>query len=164
KTDWKLTIIPTGREGEGIDISPDGREVWTANGETNGGISIIDVGTRKVIHTIPLEGVHTNRLQFAPGGKHVIVLDREASSSILVDPSTRREIKRIKPEGAPGESIDVGDVLTAPDGSRAYVTVFSSTAGGRNYIAVIDLKTLAITSRIETPISADEMAWATLKH
>ena len=46
-------------------------------------------------------------------------------------------------------------ILMQPDGSRAYVAV-----NGENYVAIIDLKTLAETGRISTGKGPDGMAWA----
>ncbi len=31
RTDWNQTVIPVGKGSEGFDVSPDGRELWTAN-------------------------------------------------------------------------------------------------------------------------------------
>ena len=43
---WRVTTIPVGGDfPEGIDLSPDGREVWTAT-RNDGGVSIIDVATK----------------------------------------------------------------------------------------------------------------------
>ena len=158
---WKVSLIPVGGEGEGMDFSPDGKELWIANGEKNGGIAIIDLATRRV-QAIPLQTVHANRLQVTPDGKYVIVLDRQAGDSelIVVDRATRKQVTRMKPAPQPGQMIDLGDVVVAADSSSAFVTVFNETVGGRNHVVVIDLKTLSIASRIETPIWADEMAWA----
>ena len=158
---WKVSLIPVGGEGEGIDMSPDGKEIWLASGEKNGGVAIIDLATRKV-QNIPLQTVHANRLQMSPDGKYVIVLDRQTGDSelIVLDRVSRKQVARMKPAPQPGQMIDLGDVVVAPDSSRAYVTVFNETVGGRNHVVAIDLKTLTIASRIETPIWADEMAWA----
>ena len=48
--------------------------------------------------------------------------------------------------------------LIAPDGSSAYVAVSRD-----NYVAVVDLKTLAVTGRIETGKGPDGLAWAVRK-
>jgi len=48
----------------------------------------------------------------------------------------------------------VEGILMQPDGARAYVAV-----NGENYIAIIDLKTLAVAGRIETGKGPDGMAW-----
>src|SRR5215471_14995244 len=38
---WTQTIIPVGKGPEGIDLSPSGREVWSAH-SADGGVSVID--------------------------------------------------------------------------------------------------------------------------
>jgi YVTN family beta-propeller protein len=45
-------------------------------------------------------------------------------------------------------------ILMAPDGSRAFVAVT-----GDDYVAVIDLKTITVTSKIATGKGPDGMAW-----
>src|SRR2546422_8561936 len=47
---WKLTQIAVGNGPEGIDISPDDREVWVAH-RGDGGLSIIDTSSDKVKET-----------------------------------------------------------------------------------------------------------------
>ena len=39
---WTQTLIPVGKGPEGIDLSPDGRTVWSAHSR-DGGVSVIDV-------------------------------------------------------------------------------------------------------------------------
>ena len=145
---WKETVIPVGRGPEGIDWSPDGKEIWTAHSR-DGGVSIIDVATKKVTQTLSLQTQRSNRLKFTPDGKRVLVSDLDAGELIVLDAATRNEIKRLtlgkSPEG----------ILVPPDGSRGYVAV-----NGDNYVAVIDLGTLAETGRIPTGNGPDGMAWA----
>src|SRR5215467_14624300 len=44
--DWKQTLIRVGPGPEGLDLSPDGRELWAAH-TGNGGVSIIDVSAKE---------------------------------------------------------------------------------------------------------------------
>ncbi len=64
---WSETVIPVGKGPEGIDWSPDGKQVWTATGG-DGGVSIIDVETKKVVQTLSVGSKRTNRLKFTPDG------------------------------------------------------------------------------------------------
>ena len=145
---WNETVIPVGKGPEGMDLSPDGRELWTAHSRA-GGVSIIDVSTRKVTQTLDLETKRSNRLKFTPNGRLVFISDLAGGELVVVDAATRKEIKRMKlgrsPEG----------ILMAPGGSRAYVAV-----AGDNNVAVIDLKTLEVIGRISTGSGPDGMAWA----
>lgn len=148
---WNETVIPVGKGPEGIDLSPDGKEVWTAHSR-DGGVSIIDIAAKKVSQTLNVQTKRSNRLKFTPDGKMVLISDLEGGELVVVDAPARKEIKRIKlgksPEG----------ILITPDGSRAYAAV-----NGDNNVAIIDLKTLEATGRISTGRGPDGMAWAERK-
>jgi YVTN family beta-propeller protein len=144
---WNETVIPVGKGPEGIDLSPDGKEVWTAH-SGDGGVSIIDVATRKVMQTINVQTKRSNRLKFTPDGKLVLISDLEGGDLVVLDAAAHKEIKRMKlgrtPEG----------ILIVPGGSRAYVAV-----AGDNRIDIIDLKTLEVTGHISPGSGPDGMAW-----
>ncbi len=136
---WRVTAIPVpGKAPEGIDLSPDGREIWTAT-RADGGVSIIDVASKKVTQTLNLGMKDANRLKFTPDGK-VLILDGEISTLVVLDAASRKEIKRIKV--APADSGD-GGIYVMPDGSRAYLGLRDDHS-----VAVVDLKTLEVASRI----------------
>ena len=138
---WRVTAIPVpGKTPEGIDLSPDGREVWTAT-RGDGGVSVIDVANKKVTQTFNLKLTDANRLKFTPDGK-VLILDGGTGTLVVLDAASRKEIKRIKV--APGDSGD-GGIYVMPDGSRAYLGLRDDHS-----VAVVDLKTLEVTSRIAT--------------
>ena len=145
---WLETVIPVGRGPEGLDWSPNGKELWTAHSR-DGGVSIIDTAMKQVVERLNLQTKRSNRLKFTPDGRRVLVTDLDAGELIVVDATTRKEITRLKlgksPEG----------ILVAPDGSRAYVAV-----NGDNNVAIVDLKTLEETGRISTGNGPDGMAWA----
>ena len=137
----KLTVIPVpGELPEGIDLSPDGREIWTAT-RNDGGVSIIDVASRRVVQTLDLGMKDANRLKFTPDGR-VLIIDGEAASLVVIDAASRREITRV----TLGQ-VDTGDgaVLVAPDGTRAYLGLRAL-----DRVAVLDLNTLEIT--LEMPM------------
>ena len=144
---WNQTVVPVGKGPEAIDLSPDEREIWTAHSR-DGGVSIIDVATKKVAQTLNLQTKRSNRLKFTPDGKLVLVSDLDAGELIVLDAPGRKEIKRLKlgknPEG----------ICVAPDGAHAYVAV-----NGDNFISIVDLKTLSEVGRIEPGAGPDGMAW-----
>jgi YVTN family beta-propeller protein len=148
---WNETVVPVGKGPEAIDLSPDGKEVWTAHSR-DGGVSIIDIAGKKVVQTLNLQTKRSNRLKFTPDGKLVLISDLEAGELLILDAQTHKEIKRLK-LGA-----NVEGILVEPDGLRAYVAVT-----GANNIAVIDLKTLEVSSHIPTGNGPDGMAWAVRK-
>ena len=136
-----LTDIPVpGDTPEGIDLSPDGREIWTAT-RSDGGVSIIDVASRRVVETLDLGLQDANRLKFTPDGR-VLIIDGEAASLVVMDAASRAVIKRVRLGSA-----DTGDgaVLVAPDGSRAYLGLRAA-----DRVAVVDLNTLEVT--LEMPM------------
>ena len=143
-----VTAIPVGKGPEALDLSPDGRELWTAHSR-DGGVSIIDVASKKVVQTLSLGTKRSNRLKFTPDGKRVLITDLDGGELIVLDAAARKEIQRVKlgkmPEG----------ILITPDGSRAYVCV-----AGDDNIAVLDLKTLQVTGHLTTGKGPDGMAWA----
>src|SRR5215467_8540769 len=145
---WHYTVIPVGKRPEGIDLSPDGKEVWTAHSQ-DGGVSVIDTETKKVVATIPALTKHSNRLKFAPDGKLVLISDAESNQVLAIEVKERKLVKRI-PVGATPLGIQM-----APDGQRAYVAC--SQAG---QIAIVDLSTLAQTGAIDVGPGPDGMAWA----
>jgi YVTN family beta-propeller protein len=145
---WNETVVPVGKGPEAIDLSPDGKEVWTAHSR-DGGVSIIDIAARKVIQTLNVQTKRSNRLKFTPDGKLVLISDLDAGELLVLDAQTHKEIKRIK------LGSNVEGILVEPGGLRAYVAVT-----GANNIAVIDLKTLDVSSHIATGNGPDGMAWA----
>lgn len=143
----KITHIAVGKQPEGIDLSPDGRELWVGhNGD--GRISIIDTATNKVRETIQA-GQMPIRIRFTPDGKRALVSDPRTGELIVFDTATRKEIKRIEVGETP-----VG-ILVQPDGRRAFVATMQA---GR--VVVINLDDLSIAARIEPGQGPDGMAWA----
>jgi len=145
---WSVSTIAVGKGPEAIDISPDGAELWVAHSR-DGGVSVIDIASRAVVHTFDLRTKRSNRLKFTPDGALVLVSDLDGGELVVVDARTRAEVKRI-PLGRSPEGI-----LVAPGGGRAYVAVT-----GDNAVAVVNLDTLRVIGRIETGTGPDGMAWA----
>jgi YVTN family beta-propeller protein len=144
---WTQTVIPVGKGPEGIDLSPDGKHVWSAHSR-DGGVSIIDVATKKVVQTVNVGTKRSNRIKLTPDGKFVLISDLEAGDLVVLDAPARKEIKRIALGGSPE------GILISPDGSRAFIAV-----NGDNNVAVIDLKTWNVTSRISAGTGPDGLAW-----
>jgi YVTN family beta-propeller protein len=146
--DWNETVIPVGKGDEGFDVSPDGRELWTANAQ-DGTLSIIDIAAKKVISTLNAKVVSANRLKFTPDGKLVLISSLRNGDLVIYDTKLRKEFKRVNiGHGAAGILID-------PDGSRAFVACTPD-----NYIAIVDLKTLAVTRHLDVGGEPDGLAWA----
>lgn len=144
---WTQTVIPVGKGPEGFDVSPDGKELWAANSD-DGTVSVVDTASRKVVQTIDVHTKHSNRLKFTPDGKLVLISDLGSGDLVVLDAATRKEVKRLNL----GRACE--GVLIVPDGSRAFVAVSPD-----NKVAVIDLKTLAVTGTIATGKGPDGMTW-----
>ncbi len=134
---WTLTTIPVGGESpEGIDLSPDGQELWTVT-RGDGGVSIIDVATKTVIQRLNLNMRDANRVKFTPDGTRVLISDGQGSSLVVLDAVARQEVTRL--------NLAPNAVLVQPDGSRAYAALRQGDS-----VAVIDLDTLEVTGHIPT--------------
>jgi YVTN family beta-propeller protein len=144
---WTQTLIAVGKGPEGIDLSPDGKTVWSAQSR-DGGVSLIDVAARKVIDTIPAGTKRSNRIKLTPDGKFALISDLEGGELVVIDAATKREARRLAlgrmPEG----------ILIPPGGAQAFVAV-----NGDNHVAVIDLKTWQVTKKLSTGAGPDGMAW-----
>jgi YVTN family beta-propeller protein len=145
---WKETNIPVGNAVEGIDISPDDKEVWAANAG-DGTVSIIETASSQVIHTFDARTKHSNRLKFTPDGKLALISDPATGELVIVDTATRTITKMLNVGSGPG------GILIVPDGSHAYVAL-----AGDNAVAVIDMHTLEVSGKIPTGQGPDGLAWA----
>jgi YVTN family beta-propeller protein len=157
---WEVTNIPAGKGSEGFDVSPDGKEIWTAAAQ-DATVSIIDFAAKKAIATMPISLKGANRLKFTPDGKLVLITGSGAPAPgstaptpdlIVLDAASRAEVKQFTLGGA------AGGILMDPDGTRAFVAV-----SGANKVVVIDLKTLSVAAEIAPLGQPDGMAWAVRK-
>jgi YVTN family beta-propeller protein len=145
--DWTSTIVTVGKAPEGIDVTPDGKEIWTAHTQ-DGGVSVIDVATKKVTHTLSLQIVRANRIKVTLDGKYVLISDSRGGKLVVLDAATKKEIKRI----------DIGrgptGILMVPGGKQAIIAV-----SGEDELAYFDLNTLEVTDRFSPGENPDGMAW-----
>jgi len=146
--DWNQTVIPVGKGDEGFDVSPDGRELWTANAQ-DGTLSIIDIATQRLTSTLDGKIFGANRLKFTPDGKLVLISSLRSSDLVIYDGASRKEFKRVNiGHGAAG-------ILTDPDGTRAFVACSPD-----NYVTILDLRTLSVTRHLDVGGEPDGLAWA----
>ncbi len=86
---------------------------------------------------------------FTPNGKLAFISSLQSGELTIYDAKSRKEVKRLKlGRGAAG-------ILMDPDGSRAFVACSAD-----NYVAVINLKTLEVTSHFNVGGVPDGLAWA----
>lgn len=146
RKDWNETVVRVGNGSEGFDVSPDGRQLWVANAQ-DATISVVNIAAKKVVETLAVNVRGANRLKFTPDGRRVLV--SSGPELVVLDAGTRQVIKRI-PIGHGS-----GGVLVQPDGTRAFVACSPD-----NYVAVIDLGSLAVTGHIQAGSEPDGLAWA----
>jgi YVTN family beta-propeller protein len=144
---WSDTAVAVGNGPEGMDLSPNGKELWVANSH-DGTVSVVDTSTKQVTQTFDVKTARSNRLKFTLDGKLVLITDMGNGDLVVVETATRKEVKRLHL----GKSVE--GVLILPDGARAIVAVSSD-----NKLAVVDLKTLEVTTTFTTGEGPDGMAW-----
>ena len=148
RMDWNETVIQVGRGDEGFDVSPDGRELWTANAQ-DGSLSIIDLASKKVTATLDAKIFASNRLKFTPDGKLVLITSLRDGDLVIYEAASRKEYKRVRiGHGAAG-------ILTDPVNGRAFVACTPD-----NYVTAVDLKTLEVNGRVDVGGEPDGLAWA----
>jgi DNA-binding beta-propeller fold protein YncE len=149
--DWTQTVVPVSKGSEGFDVSPDGREIWTAAAD-DGIISIIDTASKSVVASIDAKVIGANRVKFTPDGKYVFISSLRSGDLFIYDAASRKEFKRITiGHGAAG-------ILMDPSGMHAFVA-----CTGDDYIAEVDLKKMELTGRRIELGGPDGMEWAIRK-
>jgi len=143
----EVTTLESGGGAEGIDIAPDGSEVWVAN-RADDTITVFDAESLDVLDTLPT-GDFPIRVKFTPGGERVLVSCAESNELIAYDARSREERKRLAIDAAP-----IG-ILVTPDGATAYVAIT-----GADKVTVIDLDDMTVSGEIRTGREPDGMAWA----
>ena len=142
----RITNVPVGSQPEGMDISPDGRELWVAN-RGDGGVSVIDTETNRVRETFKVGGSPI-RVKFTRDGKLVLISSPTTGELAVFDAATRRELKRF----SVGEAA-VG-VAVSSDSRRAFV---ASMATGR--VTAVDLLSMTLAGSVQTGEAPDGLAW-----
>ena len=143
----RITHIAVGKQPEAIDLSPDGKEVWTGlNAE--GMVEIVDTATNRSVAKVNIGG-RPYRVKFTPDGKQVVCTMAEPKEILVIDTATRKEVRRIKLESSP-----LGIVFSA-DGKTAFVTAVQPDA-----VLKIDLETGEVIGRVETGKVPDGIAVA----
>jgi YVTN family beta-propeller protein len=110
---------------------------------------VIDLASKKNKTTIDAKVQGANRLKFTPDGKQAFITSLQTGELTVIDTRSHQEVKRIKVgKGAAG-------ILMDPVGQRAFVACSPD-----NYIAIVDLKTLTVTGKLEVGGTPDGLAWA----
>jgi len=142
-----LKQIAVGKGPEGIDLSPDAKQIWVSH-RGDGALSIIDTSTDTVTQTVTTGTKMANRVKFTLDGKRVLVSDPPSNAVLVLDAASHQVVKKIDTEAGPS------GILIAPDGKRAFIAC--SNAGK---VQVLDLGSLTITGSVATGNQPDGMAW-----
>jgi len=156
KTEAVVATIPVGKRPRGMRLSPDGKLLYVALSgspkagpgvdesklpppdRTADGIGVIDLGTQKLVRTLP-SGADPEAFDVTPDGKTLYVSNEDTAQTSVVDLAT----------GAVRKTIDVGKepegVAVRPDGKVVYVTSESSSE-----VDVIDATSDTVIARIPT--------------
>jgi DNA-binding beta-propeller fold protein YncE len=116
---------------EGIDVSPDDREVWVACRDANV-VTVLNAQTLDTLRTISSEE-YPIRVKFTPNGRLALVSNARSSELRIFDVAQRKEIAAVKmkvgraqlrgvnrAEGYVNETAPIG-VVVSPDGKTAFV-------------------------------------------
>lgn len=170
KARLKISDIQTGAGAEGIDISPDQKEVWVTNRAANT-VSVIDVASLKIIATLESKDFPI-RVKFAPGGRHVLVSNARSGDVAVFDAGTKKEVRRIPMQLKAAEGATAGQrifgsqfgqspvpvgILVASKLSHAFVANTNA-----DIVTMIDLKTWQITERLTAGKEPDGLGYSSL--
>jgi YVTN family beta-propeller protein len=137
--------IPVGKQPEAIDLSPDGKEIWTGL-NVDGAIDIVDTTTNKFKEKVNIGG-RPYRVKFTPDGKQVVCTMLASKEIIVLDAATRKELRRMKLESVP-----MGIVFSA-DGKTAFVTIV-----GPDAVIKVDLEKMEVKGRVDSGKGPDGIA------
>jgi len=150
RRDDSVTTIPTGAGAEGVDVTPDGREVWVTN-RAEHTISILDAQTLEELAKFESGGQVPIRVKFTPDGARAFV-SNALSNSLTVFNAASRELIHTVDVGA----LPVG-ILMSPDGARVFV---ANTRDDK--VSVFDAQTYELIDEIFPGSEPDGMAWAVI--
>jgi YVTN family beta-propeller protein len=156
--DKVIKIIPCSKRAEGIDITPDGSELWVTNNKENF-ISVINTETYTITDRIDT-GKEPLRLKFSIDGKQCLVSNASEGTISVYNRETKKQITNIILPGNKNilEKVlyhtprPVG-ILMHPNGEYAFVSNFTA---GR--VEVIDMHNFSVVSSIKVGNMPDGLA------
>jgi YVTN family beta-propeller protein len=159
KNNRVIKIIYCGVGRKGIDITPDGSEIWVTNTKENS-IKIINTNTYQVINDLST-GLEPLKLKFSKDGKHCLVANALEGTISVYSQQSKKEIKTIRFHGKTNVVEKVFyhtprpvNILMHPNGLYAFIS--NSNA---NKIEVINMKTFKVVSTIGTAKVPDALAF-----
>lgn len=149
RLDWVHTLLPVGKGAEGFDVSPDGRELWTAT--PDGALSVVDLRMKTVATSIETGLAGAHRVAFTPDGRHVLIASVATGDLAILETASREEVKRLRLCRGAGIMVDAM-------GQRAFVSCTPD-----DVVSVVDLNTFSEVRRFSLGGRPDGMAMAVMK-
>ena len=154
-----VLVIQCSDRAEGIDITPDGSELWVTNIDDHS-ISVIDTETYETTNRLDT-GNQPLRLQFSMDGKQCLVSNASDGTISIYDTETKKQIANVHIPGKKNlfEKViyhtprPVG-ILMHPNGKYAFVSNYSA---GR--VEVLDMSTFTLVSSINVGSMPDGLAF-----
>jgi DNA-binding beta-propeller fold protein YncE len=144
----RITNIKTSAGEIGIDVAPNGRQLWLAN-MTTGKVTVFDPRTLKVLTTFEAGAQSPMRVRFTPDGKRAVMTFGGAKKVAVFDVAKRRAVQWIEIESG-------SKVLTiSPDGRKAAVS-----APHKDAVMILDLVSGKMLAKIDVAGKPDGVAWA----
>jgi DNA-binding beta-propeller fold protein YncE len=139
----KVNVIPFAAPVYGIDITPDGKQVWVSGGD----LAVIDTATDEVVAGVKASEAETGRIRLTSDGTKVVVA---LSKKLAVfDAKTRRLISETELGSSP-------KVLTlSSDNRRAFLTNPDD-----NSVSVVDIVAGRQLATFQTGRKPDGIGWA----
>ena len=131
----KTVSFPARSKPHMLRVSPDGKEVWVQTAETNTNV-VLDASDLSVLSTEPT-GKQPVTNAWTRDRRYSILTNGQDTFAQIFDARTFKEVKRLT-IGEGGANIGF-----SRDGRTAFIAV-----RGANDVAVIDVGTLALASRI----------------
>ena len=156
QTGDKLRDIETGRECEGIGVSPDGRWVWAGN-RAEDTVSIIDAHSLERVKTLDSPGF-PYRVEFTPDGRYALVPHATSGTLMVGDVAAQKVLRYIPLGRTEVDEPSTAGVFAHPDSVHAFVTVRND-----NSMLLLNLETGETLGRVEVQQSPDGVAWSPLQ-
>jgi YVTN family beta-propeller protein len=147
RRDDRVKSLPSGEGAEGLDVTPDGREVWVTNRGAHT-ISVVAVATDSVVASFESGGQMPIRVKFTPDGREAWVSNARSNSVTVFDARTRRLVATIEVGAVP-----VG-IQMSPDGRRAFVANTND-----DKVTVLSVRSRKVERTFAPGNEPDGMAW-----
>lgn len=86
--------IQTGRGSEGIDITPDGKEIWVTN-RAEDSVAVVDTKTLEIKTKFKVDGFPI-RVKFSKDGKLAVISCARSGEIAIVDAISKNVLRRVK--------------------------------------------------------------------